>query len=45
MSTNEKYVLYGGPEPPLIEPTSKSLGETILKKFNEHGDSNVFVSF
>lgn len=41
---NDKNILYGGPEPPLIDDDSKSLGEVILKKLNSNGDSVMFVS-
>lgn len=41
---NDKNILYGGPEPPLIDEDSKSLGEVILKKLNINGDSVIFVS-
>lgn len=41
---NDKNILYGGPEPPLIDEDSKSLGEVILKKLNINGDSVMFVS-
>lgn len=44
-SDGEKNILYGGPEPPLIDNESKSLGEVILKKLACNGDDVVFVGF
>lgn len=44
MSTEERFVLYGGPDAPSIDPDARSLGETLLKKFAEHGEKNMFVS-
>lgn len=45
MSDNsEKNILYGGPEPPLIDAEAKSLGEVILKKLSANGDDVIFVS-
>lgn len=41
---NEKHILYGGPEPPLIDADSKSLGEVILKKLTVNGNDAMFVS-
>lgn len=43
MSTNEKNVLYGGPDAPSIDPVSKSLGEILLKKFASFENKNIFV--
>lgn len=42
--TKEENVLYGGPNPPLIDTESKSLGEIILKKLTENGDNVIVVS-
>lgn len=39
-----KNILYGGPEPPLIDDESKSFGEVILKKLSTHGNNVMFVS-
>lgn len=39
-----KNILYGGPEPPLIDDESKSFGEVILKKLATHGNNVMFVS-
>lgn len=39
-----KHILYGGPEPPLIDDESKSFGEVILKKLATHGNNVMFVS-
>lgn len=44
MGDNEKNILYGGPDPPLIDAESKSLGEVILKKLSTNGNEVVFVS-
>lgn len=41
---DEKNILYGGPEPELIDKSSKSLGEAILRKLTENGDDIMFVS-
>lgn len=41
---NEKNILYGGPEPSLIDEESKSLGEVILKKLAINGNDVIFVS-
>lgn len=41
----EKNILYGGPEPQLIDAQSKSLGDVILKKLSTNGSNLVFVSF
>lgn len=40
----DKNILYGGPEPPLIDDESKSFGEVILKKLATHGNNVMFVS-
>lgn len=42
-SVSEKNILYGGPEAPLIDADSKSLGEVILKKLACNGDDVMFV--
>lgn len=44
MSDNEKNILYGGPEPPLIDDESKSLGEVILKRLAVNDNDVIFVS-
>lgn len=41
---DDKNILYGGPEPELIDSTSKSLGEVILKKLKENENDFMFVS-
>lgn len=41
---DDKNILYGGPEPELIDSTSKSLGEVILKKLKENDNDLMFVS-
>lgn len=41
---NEKNILYGGPDPPMIDSESKSLGEVILKKLAVNGNDVIFVS-
>lgn len=41
---NEKNILYGGPEPELIDAEAKSLGEVILKKLAANGNDVMFVS-
>lgn len=41
---NEKNILYGGPDPPMIDNESKSLGEVILKKLAVNGNEVIFVS-
>lgn len=41
---NEENILYGGPEPPLIDDESKSLGEVLLKKLTINPDEVMFVS-
>lgn len=41
---NGENILYGGPEPPLIDEESKSLGEVILKKLAVNGNDVMFVS-
>lgn len=40
----DPHILYGGPEPELIDSTSRSLGEVILKKLAENGTDPMFVS-
>lgn len=37
-------VLYGGPDIPLIEADCQSLGELVLRKLAESGDSELVVS-
>lgn len=45
MSDNkEKNILSGGPDPPLIDNKSKSLGGVILKKLTVNGNDVMFVS-
>lgn len=44
MSTEEKFILSGGPDAPLIDPDVTSIGELLLKKFIEHGNNTIFVS-
>lgn len=39
-----KNILYGGPEPPIIDDESRSFGEVILKKLATHGKKTMFVS-
>lgn len=39
-----KNILYGGPEPPIIDDESESFGEVILKKLATHGNNVMFVS-
>lgn len=41
---NEENILYGGPEPQLIDINFKSLGELLLKKLSIHGDDLIYVS-
>lgn len=41
---NEKNILYGGPDPPMIDNDAKSLGEVILKKLAVNGNDVIFVS-
>lgn len=41
---NEKNILYGGPDPPLIDPEARSLGEVILKKLTVNENDVIFVS-
>lgn len=41
---DEKNILYGGPDPPLIDEEAKSLGEVILKKLRDDADDVMFVS-
>lgn len=41
----EKNILYGGPDPELIDAESKSLGEVILKKLSSNGSDVIFVRF
>lgn len=41
---NDKNILYGGPEPPLIDDESKSLGEVLLKKLTVSPNDVMFVS-
>lgn len=41
---NKKNILYGGPEPELIDAEAKSLGEVILKKLAANGNDVIFVS-
>lgn len=42
---NEENILYGGPEPPLIDDESQSLGEVLLKKLQTINPNDVmFVS-
>lgn len=40
----DQHILYGGPEPELIDSTSRSLGEVILKKLAENETDAMFVS-
>lgn len=40
---NEKNILYGGPDPPMIDNESKSLGEVILKKLAVNGNDVIFI--
>lgn len=49
-SDNNKFILYGGPEPDNIGEGCKSLGEFLIKKLTENGDrvalvSSVWVSY
>lgn len=41
---NGENILYGGPEPPLIDDESQSLGEVLLKKLTIHPNDVMFVS-
>lgn len=41
---NEENILYGGPEPPLIDEQSQSLGETLLRKLTIDPNNVMFVS-
>lgn len=43
-TNNVENILYGGPDPPLIDEDSKSLGEVILKKLTDNGNDAMFVS-
>lgn len=43
-STNEENILYGGPEPPLVDDESQSLGEVLLKKLTINPNDVMFVS-
>lgn len=41
---NKENVLYGGPEPQIIDENFKSLGELLLKKLSTRGDDVMYVS-
>lgn len=41
---NEENILYGGPDPPLIDDESQSLGEVLLKKLTINANDIMFVS-
>lgn len=41
---NAKNILYGGPEPELIDAEAKSFGEVILKKLTVNENNVIFVS-
>lgn len=41
---NKEYILYGGPEPQLIDDNIESLGELLLKKLSVRGDDLMYVS-
>lgn len=41
---NEENILYGGPEPPIIDDESQSLGEVLLKKLTINANDVMFVS-
>ncbi|XP_058128725.1 uncharacterized protein LOC131289977 [Anopheles ziemanni] len=43
MSTDEKYVFYGGPLEEPIEAGCRSLGELIIKRLKENGDEVAFI--
>lgn len=43
MSTN-KFILYGGPEPLKFSEPNESIGSIILRRLNDHGNSELFVS-
>lgn len=40
---NDKNILYGGPEPPLIDDESKSLGEVLLRKLTVNPNDVMFI--
>lgn len=42
--SDEANILYGGPEPPIIDDQSKSFGEVILKRLQSHNETVSFVS-
>lgn len=42
--SEEKNVLYGGPDVPVLDATAKSFGEIALKMFTENGDKVIVVS-
>lgn len=46
IQNDEKHILYGGPLPPPIDDTSRSLGEIVLKSLAEKETENnlMFVS-
>lgn len=41
---NKENILYGGPEPQLIDNDFRSLGELLLKKLSTRGDNVMYVS-
>lgn len=41
---NEENILYGGPDPPLIDDESQSLGDVLLKKLTINPNDVMFVS-
>lgn len=44
MAKQEENILYGGPDPPMVDETAKSLGECILNKLTEYQERVLFVS-
>lgn len=39
----DENILFGGPEPPIIDDESKSFGEVILKRLKSHSETILFV--
>lgn len=44
ITNDEKYTLYGGPEPDNMHEDCSSLGELIIKRLTTFGDKVVLVS-
>lgn len=45
ISNEERFTLYGGPEPENMHENTKSLGEFIIKRLTQNGDKVALVSF